>query len=86
MAELNGVLSVRTDAATRDRMSRRDTVCSYLAVDHSRGTSVAYLSGILIPILRETEDGWLGAAELPAHQLVGMKFHPIGSAGIDLKS
>lgn len=78
LAELNGVLTARTDAATRDRISLRGAVCSYLAAERSRGTSVADFSRKLTGMLRETEGGNLEAAELLTQQLVGscVKFHP----------
>lgn len=56
LAELIGVLSVRTDGHHGSNVPG-DTVCSYLSAERSRGTSLADFSQILIRMLRKTEDG-----------------------------
>lgn len=55
LTELNKVLSDRTGAATSNRITLRDAVCAYVAVEQARGTTLKIVIETLKEILREAE-------------------------------
>ena len=76
LAEVNRVLSARTDAASTDRLDLREAVCAYLVAERARGTSLNDFTRTLKQLLRKAEDVAPAVADELAHQLVDwcMKF------------
>ena len=76
LAELNRVLSARTDAASGERVALREAVCAYLVAERARGTSLSDFTRTLKQLLRKAAVGGPAVADELAHQLVDwcMKF------------
>lgn len=55
LAELDRILSERTEAATSDRIKLRDAVCAYQFAEKARGTSVSAIKATLTAILTKAE-------------------------------
>ena len=70
LAELNRVLSARTDAASIDHIALRDAVCAYFVAERARGTPVIDFTRALKQLLRKAGDGGALVADALALQLV----------------
>ncbi|MDQ6872449.1 MAG: hypothetical protein M3037_10630 [Gemmatimonadota bacterium] len=77
LAELNNVLSVRTDAASGDRIALREAVCAYFLAERARGTPLIDFTRTLRQLLRKAGDGGPRVADALALQLVDwcINFH-----------
>lgn len=70
LAQLNRVISARTDAASSDRIALRDAVYAYFVAERARGTPLIDLTRTLRQLLRTTGDGGPRVADGLALQLV----------------
>lgn len=55
-AELNRVTTDKAEAATRDRISLRDAVCGYVALEQERGTALRTIIETVESILERAND------------------------------
>ena len=78
LAQLSSAIAEKTDAAIRSRVSLRDAVCAYVAVEHARGMPLAGVIATVKAILRKAEEGIAAATDELAQQLVDwcIEFHP----------
>jgi ElaB/YqjD/DUF883 family membrane-anchored ribosome-binding protein len=84
LAEINTVLSDRTDAAINDSRTLRDAVCGYVDAERARGSTLKSIIQTVKEILKDAEDAAAGtayAADRPDNRLAGqlvdwcMEFH-----------
>ncbi len=63
LTELNRVLTDRAHAATGDRITLRDAVCAYVAVEQARGTTLESVIQTVEAILRKAKEAAVGGAD-----------------------
>ena len=56
LAELNKILTERTDAATGERIALRDAVCAYVFAERASGTTIDHVVHAVDAILGEAEE------------------------------
>jgi hypothetical protein len=61
--EITKVLSDRTNAAIRDRITLRDAVCAYVTAERARGTTLKTLLQTLKEMLRKAEEAAASATD-----------------------
>jgi hypothetical protein len=81
LAQLSSAIADKTDAAIRSRVSLRDAVCAYVAVEQARGMPLAGVIETVKAILRKAEEGIAAATDELAQQLIDwcIEFHPINT-------
>lgn len=78
LAQLTSAIADKTGAAIRSRISLRDAVCAYVAVEQARGMPLAGVTDTVKAILRTAEEGIAAATDELAQQLIDwcVEFHP----------
>ena len=83
LSELSSILSEKTEGAIAARISLRDAVCAYVAVEHARGVPLATVIQTVKEILRAAAKDAIKATDELAVQLIDwcVEFHrPKGPA------
>lgn len=73
VAEAEALLSSSTNAAIRDRISLRDAICAYLAVERAGGSSIEMVLKTVEEILKRAEDTVAAAGGMDGHQQLAQK-------------
>lgn len=77
LAQLSGVLAERTEAAVEARVTLRDAVCAYVAVEQARGMPLSTVIATVKSILSSAEKQATRASDELAIQLINwcVEFH-----------
>ena len=70
LSELSSILSEKTEEAITARISLRDAVCAYVALEHARGTPLASVIQTVKGILTAAEAEGAKVSEEQAVQLI----------------
>lgn len=78
LAQLSSAIAEKADTAILSRISLRDAVCAYVAIEQARGMPLAGVTEMVKAILRKAEEGIAAATDELAQQLIDwcIEFHP----------